>query len=115
MTILQALAARYERLAASGKVGLGERGLVPPPGYSTESTSFVVELSPAGDILDIYDWREDGKRPLPARLNVPNTLGRRTSGIGAKLLWDKTAYVFGASPTSKRIKDEHAAFVALHE
>lgn len=115
MTILHSLKTRYDRLSSSGAVGLHERGLLPPPGYSTENISFVVELWPDGNVCKVQDWREPGKRPIAARINVPNTLGSRTSGIEAKFLWDKTAYVFGASATSKRTEDEHAAFVSFHE
>ena len=55
-----------------------------------------------------------GKRPQPRLLAVPQAI-KRTSGIAANFLWDKTSYVLGASARdSRRIAGEHAAFKTLH-
>ena len=107
--ILAALANYYQRLqerADSSGIAL--------PGYSQEKISFIIELTAEGDIAEVIDQRVPaGKKLLPRRLSVPQP-EKRTAGIKANVLWDKTAYVLGVSATSKRTDQEHAAFKALH-
>ena len=107
MTILQGLAGYFDRVAATGAVA--------PLGYSSEKISFCLVLEPQGGRPNVQDLRDtSGKRPQPRLLLVPQPV-KRTSGIAANFLWDKTAYVFGRSAGSRRAADEHAAFRALHE
>ncbi len=107
--ILQALNRYYERLIAQDAKGIA------PPGFSPEKISFEVLLTPAGEIVQVNDIRDtSGKKPLPRTLNVPQG-EKRTAGIKANFLWDKTSYVLGVSNTSKRADKEHEAFVELHE
>ena len=112
MTILQALAGHYERLAANGEA--------PDFGYSRERISYAIVLSTDGEIVDVTPLLDtSGKKPRPSLRLVPRPVPR-TSGIASNFLWDKTAYVFGM----KRDRDtkqpipaepEHAAFKALHD
>ncbi|MET0178887.1 MAG: type I-C CRISPR-associated protein Cas8c/Csd1 [Novosphingobium sp.] len=107
MTILQALAGYYDRMAA--------RGEAEPPGFSREKISFAVIIDGDGHILDIVDLRDhSGKKPQPRLLDVP-AAAKRTVAITPFLLWDKTAYSLGVTAAEgKRTGQEHAAFRALH-
>lgn len=107
MTMLQGLVRYYERLEKTGEVA--------PPGYSSERISFAVVLASDGSVMDVDDLRDHSwKKPQPKALMVPRAT-KRTSGVASNFLWDKTAYVFGASATSKRVSEEHAAFRKLHK
>ncbi|MFC0269046.1 type I-C CRISPR-associated protein Cas8c/Csd1 [Kushneria aurantia] len=107
--ILSALNDYYQRLAAQGKV--------PQPGFSSEKISFALVFSREGRPLQIDDLRDtSAKKPRPRSLQVPVDK-RRTSGIHAYPLWDKTAYALGATAgEGKRLNEEHKAFrVRQHE
>lgn len=107
MTLLHSLVRYYDRIEATGAVA--------PPGHSSEKISFALVLAPDGTVVDVNDLRDhSGKTPRPKSLYVPQPV-KRTSGIAANFLWDKTSYVLGRSATSKRAADEHSAFKALHE
>ncbi|PMR77326.1 type I-C CRISPR-associated protein Cas8c/Csd1 [Billgrantia endophytica] len=101
--ILSALNDYYQRLAAEDKV--------PVPGFSSEKISHALVFSRQGMPLQIDDLRDTtGKKPRPITCQVPVDK-RRTSGIYAYPLWDKTAYSLGVSAgEGKRMADEHAAF-----
>lgn len=105
---LQALAARYDRLAT--------RGEVPTYGYSLEKISYALVLSASGALLDVQRLQDvTGKKPQPRAILVPQGI-KRTSGVASNFLWDKTSYVLGVSGREGgRILQEHAAFKALHE
>lgn len=107
--IVQALAGYYQRLIDQRAPGIA------PYGYSPEKISYEIALAPDGSVLAVNDIRDTtGKKPLPKLLNVPQP-EKRTVGIKANFLWDKTSYVLGVSATSKRADKEHEAFKALHE
>lgn len=107
--ILQALARYYQRLIERRAEGIA------PHGYSPEKISYAILLSPEGEVVQVQDIRDtSGKKPLPRMMNVPQP-EKRTVGIKANFLWDKTSYVLGASQTSKRADKEHEAFRLLHE
>lgn len=97
MTVLTALAAAYDRLA--------EEGRAPPYGYSTETIDYVISLKPDGSVAQVAPLG-DGKsgRALP----VPQAV-KRSSGIAANFLWDKTSYVLGitALQTRKKVERRH--------
>ncbi len=112
MTVLTALAAAYDRLA--------EEGRAPPYGYSAETIDYVISMNPDGSVAQVAPLG-DGKtgRALP----VPQAV-KRSSGIAANFLWDKTSYVLGVAALQKakesdadyakrtrRLPDTHAAFV----
>lgn len=103
--ILSALNDYYQRLAEEEKV--------PLPGFSSEKISFCLVFSKEGKPLQVIDLRDtSGKRPRPSSRQVPVDK-RRTSGIHAYPLWDKTAYALGVTAgEGKRLADEHAAFEA---
>lgn len=103
--ILSALNDYYQRLAGEERV--------PLPGFSSEKVSFCLVFSQGGKPLQIVDLRDtSGKKPRPSPRQVPVDK-RRTSGIHAYPLWDKTAYAFGVTAgEGKRLADEHAAFKA---
>ena len=91
MTILQALASQYDRLASK------EDPARRPPkyGYSVEKISYSIVLSPEGNIVDVQSLLDtSGKNPRPSLRQVPQAVVR-SSGIVSNFLWDKTAYVFG--------------------
>ncbi len=105
---LQALAARYERLATKGEVS--------PYGYSSERISYALVLAPNGCVVDVQPLLDaSAGKPQPRRMVVPQAV-KRTSGIASNFLWDKTSYVLGVSTKeSRRVAEEHAAFKKLHE
>src|SRR4051794_23780144 len=86
---LQALAARYDRLAAKGEV--------PAYGFAPEKISYALVLSLSGDLLDVQSLLDlAGRKPQPRPLLVPQAI-KRTSGVASNFLWDKTSYVLGVS------------------
>lgn len=119
MTILQALAARYDRMAADGKA--------PIPGFGPAQISFTIVLNTEGEIVAVNDERSgDAKRKRP-RIVVAPQAPKRTVGIASGAFWDKTSYVLGrtavdaTAPQAKQNRDaerlakEHAAFRERHE
>ena len=119
MTILQALAARHERLA--------ERGEAPVPGFGPVNLGFAVVLGTDGRVVTVDDLRVgDGKRARPQVREAPLP-PKRTVAVASGAFWDKTSYVFGrtagdptASPERQardaaRTAQEHAAFKLRHE
>ena len=112
MTVLQALAGHYDRLVANGEA--------PEYGYSRESVSYAIALSPGGEIVDVMPLlNTSGRKPRPSLRPVPRPVPR-TSGIASNFLWDKTAYVLGMKRDRNTklpipAEAEHDAFKALHE
>lgn len=109
MSILSSLTRAYDRLA--------ERGEVPPFGYSSEKIGFVISLnedgSPAGRPADLRQGK--GKKLVAPLMQVPQP-AKRTSAVAPNFLWDKTSYVLGVTAgEGKRLAEEHAAFVKLHQ
>jgi CRISPR-associated protein Csd1 len=96
MTMLAALARRYERLA--------DRGEAPVPGYSAEKISFAIVIDGDGRFVDTLPLGEfaKGKR-IPGIIAVPQP-AKRTVGIAANLFWDKTAYALGVTNPEKESK-----------
>lgn len=103
---LQALAARYDRLAATGEVAAF--------GLSWERISYAVVLDGAGGVVDVQPLMDtDGKKPQPRAMLVPGAV-KRTSRIASNFLWDKTSYTLGVSAKpGKRVADERVAFEKL--
>jgi CRISPR-associated protein Csd1 len=116
MTVLTALAAYYDRLAAKGEAS--------DPGYAPAKIGFEVVLTPDGR-AEINDLRSLEKgRPRPRPIEVPAVA--RAYGIRPAFLWDKTAYVLGVVNAKgddgqvrieqgRRTAEEHAAFKRYHE
>lgn len=108
MSPLASLARAYERLA--------DRGEVPPFGYSAERIAFLVVLDEEGRACGRpVDLRQQqGRRFLAPTMNVPQPT-KRTSGVAANFLWDKTSYALGVTAgEGRRTAAEHAAFVERH-
>lgn len=99
--ILQALTRYYEILTSDPDSGIA------PPGYSTASVSFAVNLSAQGDLLDLFPLTQTVKRgnqtvEIPQRRIVPEQV-KRSSGISPNFLCDSPAYVLAIS--GKEAKD----------
>ncbi|ACO79324.1 CRISPR-associated protein Csd1 [Azotobacter vinelandii CA] len=105
--ILSALNDYYQRLLTQD-VGIAL------PGYSQEKISYVLVLSPGGELVDVQDIRvQAGKKLQPGLLSVPQP-EKRTSGVKSNFLWDKTSYVLGVSAKEGgRMAQEHQAFKEL--
>ncbi len=119
MSILQALAARYDRLAAGG--------LAPVPGFAPAQIAFTLVLNLQGEVVAVQDERSgEGAQRRPRSVIAPQA-PKRTVGIACGAFWDKTSYVFGRTAAdatlseAKQLRDaerlarEHAAFKARHE
>jgi len=105
--ILSALNDYYQRLLTQD-VGIAL------PGYSQEKISYVLVLSPEGELVDVQDVRvQVGKKRQPRLISAPQP-EKRTSGVKSNFLWDKTSYVLGVSAKDGgRAAQEHQAFKAL--
>lgn len=104
--ILQALYNYYQVLLKDESLDIA------PPGYSAANVSFALNLSPTGELLDIFPFTTkffDGKKERERtyrRMVVPEQV-KRTVGISANFLCDNAAYVLGLS--GKDAKDENYA------
>jgi CRISPR-associated protein Csd1 len=100
--ILQSLYNYYQILLKDDSLDIA------PPGYSAANVSFALNLSPTGDLLDIFPFTTkffDGKKERERnyrRMVVPEQV-KRTVGIAANFLCDNAAYVLGLS--GKEAKD----------
>jgi len=120
MTILQALAARYERLA--------ERGGASVPGFGPAKISFTFVLDADGCVVAVNDERTgEGKRRQAAVIEAPQAPSdRRGERIVSGLFWDPSDYALGvprldpASPAAvldkqrRKAVEKHAAFKERH-
>jgi CRISPR-associated protein Csd1 len=105
MSALASLFRAYQRLPDA-----------PAFGFSMEKIGFLVSLnadgSPAGLPIDLREG--EGKRKTACAMLVPQP-PKRTSGVAANFLWDKTAYALGVTAgEGKRTSREHEAFVETH-
>ena len=120
MTILQALAARYDRLAATGEA--------PVPGFGPAQISFAIVLNADGHVVGVDDLRTtEGKKLRPLTVPAAPQPPKRTVAVASGAFWDKTSYVLGrtaidpaASPARRardddRLAKERTAFVARHD
>ena len=90
---------------------LDEKGETSPEGFREEKISYAIVLSKQGKAVAVHDLRDSsGKKPQPKLLAVPRP-PKRTAGIKACFLWDKTSYVLGVTKDKKeRAAKEHQAF-----
>ena len=116
MTVLQSLAAHYDRLRENDPD-------IPEFGYSREGISFCVILSSKGEPVDVMDVRDTtGKMPRPSKRGfVPRPPPDRTgTRVVPNFLWDKTAYALGVTrhrvtgTPSPAQRGEHDTFKAMH-
>lgn len=118
MTLLAALVARHDRMAADGQA--------PVPGFAPAKIHYTVVLSDAGEVRAIQSEPRDARGRIIREVMAPQA-PRRTAGVASGTFWDKTSYVFGrtaidpTTPAERRTRDaarcaqEHAAFKARHE
>ncbi|QSQ52825.1 type I-C CRISPR-associated protein Cas8c/Csd1 [Xanthomonas translucens pv. undulosa] len=108
--ILSALADYYQRLLDDPASGIAA------PGYSQEKIGYAIVLTTDGSVVAVEDEHDyDGKKRIPKSVSVPASFKRPGIGTNPFFLWDKTSYALGASASSKRSEQEHAAFKALHQ
>jgi len=96
--ILQALARYYDILLAEG----GEESDIPLPGYGVANVSYALNLSPQGELLDIFPLFKQvqrGKKTFdkPRSMIVPEQAGRSGKTPPAYFLCDNNAYILGIS------------------
>lgn len=113
--ILQALNRYYDILADDPESGIA------PYGFSTANVSFAINLSPDGELLEIFPQYEKVQRGIntlevPRRMNVPEQV-KRSSGIRANFLCDNSAYVLGVSDKGNEAYalDRFTAFKELNK
>ena len=92
--ILQSLDRYYYRLL-SEKDSEGKTK-APAYGFSEEKIGWIVVLSANGDWIDLKPHLTAEKKPKAKLMDVPRA-EKRTSGIKANFLWDKTAYTLGVN------------------
>lgn len=87
--IIASILELYEQLKAEGRV--------PRPNFTFENISGEVVLDAAGKVVEVNSFVRDlPKGQFCPKMDVPAFVGR-TSGIEANRLWDKTAYLCGAT------------------
>ncbi len=91
--ILQSLDRYYNRLRHKDSSG---KYKVPAYGFSEEKIGWIVVLSANGDWIDLKPHLTVEKKPKAKLMDVPRA-EKRTSGIKANFLWDKTAYTLGVN------------------
>jgi len=94
--ILQALARYYDILSSDPESGIA------PFGYSVAKVSFGLNLSPKGELLDLFPFFtqiQRGKKniEIPYKEMIVPAQVKRTTGISANFLCDNSAYVLGIS------------------
>lgn len=120
--LLSALARYYEILAADEDSGIS------PPGFSSVNISYLINIAPDGELLDllyVFDIVGEGKkeREVPRKLILPAAV-KRSSGVNPNLLWDNPTYIFGltdpqdvkkgiafAQPRFQAFRDKNLAFL----
>lgn len=87
--ILSALNQYYERLRTRTP------SPVPAYGFSEEKIAYIIVLDKNGVAVDVLpNLDTSGKKPVAKLTSVPRP-EKRTSGVKANFLWDKTSYVLG--------------------
>ncbi len=114
MTLLQALAARYDRMADA-----------PAEGFAPAKIHFTLVLRSDGTLARVEREARDAKGRLLNEALAPQP-PKRTVAVASGAFWDKTSYVLGRTAqdsaasadkqakADKRCADEHAAFLARH-
>ena len=108
--ILQELVAYYDRKALHSD----PTQRLPALGLEHKDIPFIIELTPAGEAVQLIDTRTvEGKKLRSRSYLVPQGV-KKTSGVAANLLWDTAEYALGVDPKNKggRVAEQHAAFRA---
>lgn len=113
--ILSALNGVYEST-------VGTEGGPPPLGYAEVPVVGALDISEAGELLQLQDLRREeavGKkaRRIPKRYAVPQPPLGRTSGVRAGFLCDNAGYLLGhdAKGNAERAVEQFAASRTFHE
>ncbi|MEQ1756212.1 MAG: type I-C CRISPR-associated protein Cas8c/Csd1 [Micropepsaceae bacterium] len=107
MTILQSLAAYYDRLSAKGEVA--DEGYMPVP------ISFVVEIDLDGSFVALVDIRNPSKNRLVAQQRVVPKLRDHNNSVDPFLFWDSTRYALGATAKEMRRGSASQLFDSFRE
>ncbi len=100
--ILQELTRLYERLLDNPDIDVCE------PGFSKENISIKLVIDGHGNVT--ASPQSLGDKANPVRLTVPKFDGKRTSGLKANFLWDKSDYVIGYDKNGKECPEERKLF-----
>jgi CRISPR-associated protein Csd1 len=110
--IINALNKYYEILAEDEKSG------IPLYGYSSAKVGFALNISIAGELLDVIPLKVEGNKgkKLVARMLTVPEQKIRSSGIASNFMCDNSTYVLGIDSKGKphRTKDAFIAFKELH-
>ena len=113
--ILSALNGLYKRT-------VGTEGGPPPLGYAEIPVVGALDISEAGELLQVQDLRREEKvgkkaRLVPRRCPVPQPPLGRTAGVRAGFLCDNAGYLLGhdAKGNAKRAISQFAASRTFHE
>ena len=104
--ILTALCQYYDRLAEHPDPYTG-KWKVPAFGFSNERIGYILVLSVEGRLVDVINHQDSSsKKSQPKQMFVPRPV-KRTSGIQANFLWDKSTYVLGiqTNPDKKTVEE----------
>jgi CRISPR-associated protein Cas8c/Csd1, subtype I-C/DVULG len=101
MTILTSLVKAYDNLRDA-----------PAFGYSQEKISYIIVLREDGSVAELLDCRDgEGKKAKPRGFMVPQAV-KRTSGVAANFMWDKTSYVLGVDAQDPNTNEADAEALA---
>jgi len=119
MTVLRALASRYESMASEGNA--------PLPGFGPARISLTIVVSSKGDLVSAEDERTGKGQLLRPKVVEAPLAPKRTLGVSSGAFWDTTAYVLGRTAIdstadrrrqvreSARTAEKHAAFKTRHD
>lgn len=106
--ILQALNRYYDRLSAD------PNGEIAPFGFSRQKIAFCVIVNTDGALSGIEDLRIfEGKRAIPASVQVCGDSKPTGAGINPCFLWDNPAYLLGYKPEDPKPERTREAFEAF--
>jgi CRISPR-associated protein Csd1 len=94
-------------------------GEVPKPNYGPQTIKWVIELGTQGEFLGCTPTSGGGPKDRGITVIAPILSSKRTSGVAAQFLVDKTSYVLGLfiaddkSVKKDRSKEEYKAFTDL--
>lgn len=106
--ILQALNRYYDRLSADPDEEIA------PFGFSRQKIAICVVVNSDGSLSGIEDLRTfEGKRAIPASVQVCGDSKPTGTGINPCFLWDNPAYMLGYKPGDPKPKRTREAFEAF--
>lgn len=84
-------------------------GLLENPDYEPKPVAWIIVLNETGNFINLVPTvsAEEGKKPKAKTFSIPRRLGRTSSPV-ADFLVDKSEYVLGIEPDSKRSEEDLA-------